>query len=179
MTLNRKVNYQTILLSVVIISLIAVICVCFCKKNEFKTKPLSKIINSSTWVGQSFFTVPDTETISDASYRGSVRISFMHNEASISTEFIYTYSYPDSTWNYSNDTWRYFLNTGGYQSILCKGKATYTCEGNDITIKIKWDSELAEKFGGNEWTGIYSENSGSMGLKNVFGDIVTFSSSYY
>ena len=140
--------------------------------------PLSEVLPNTVWEGSSYFRIPDTETIREASYQGGIRIVFLKDEASISASYNFHCQYLDSSWNYSTETWDYHWqqNYGKYE--VFKGNATYTCKEDDITVKIKWDSEIAENLGGSEWIGAADEYRNSMFLRNVFGDIVTFRKNY-
>jgi len=167
----RMFRSRSRLLSAVIVSLIVSACLVSCLKHNYQS--LSEIIDNTTWTGENecFFTVPDEETIKNTSYHGTVRISFVQDEVSISVEFYYSFQELDPVYNY----W----NTRSGTEIF-KGNATYVCKGNDITIKdFRWNNNLAEQFGGDEWTGTYNENNGFMGLKNVFGDILTLRGGSY
>ena len=157
------------LLLVGIFSLILLMCFFSCRK-PYTPPPLSEVLPNTVWNGDCFFRIPDTETLKDAAYQGSIKILFLKDEASVSTSFNFSYQYLDTTYGY--DYWNY-----GSKYEVFKGNATYTCNNDDITIKIKWDSEVAENLGGTEWIGTCSaENQySSMILRNVFGDIVRFS----
>ncbi|MCL2132333.1 MAG: hypothetical protein FWH36_07795 [Lentimicrobiaceae bacterium] len=177
----RMFCFQKKLLSVVIVSLIVSTCFFSCLKEKYHT--LSDIINNSIWTSgtcERSFTVPDSDTIKDLSlysnYYYPFTISFLEGEAVIIANFNYTYNFLDSMYNYYEDRWEYFWQPmWGTLEITFKGIGTYVCDGNNITIKnIKWDYETAEAFGGEEWTGTYNANDGSMELKNVFGDMATF-----
>ena len=179
---TKTVARHKIMLSAVIISLIATTCFFSCLKEKYHT--LSEMINNNNnWVGASeiFISIPDSDTIRDASYKSDIyqpiQISFVQDEARISVNFYYSHSYLDSTYNYYDETWSYFWNTPWNfpVQIIFKGNGTYVCDGNNIAIKnIKWDNKVAEKFGGEEWSGTYNPKDCLMGLKNVFGDTVTF-----
>jgi len=143
-------------------------CIKYEVPEEPEPKPLSEILPNSVCQGYCDFRIPDTETLKDASYEGSIKIIFLKDEASITAKFRFSYQYlnNDGDWEY------------GEKEEVFKGNATYSYNEDDIKIKIKWDSENGEKLGGKEWIGTgktesYS-NSYSLFLKNVFGEIVTF-----
>jgi hypothetical protein len=160
------------LLSVIIVSLIITMNFFSCGK-PYTPRPLSEELPNTVWQGQESysFRIPDTETLKDGSYYGSVKILFLKDEASISANYTFNYQYLDTTYGYE-----YWYNGSQYGTF--KGNATYSCNEDDITIKIQWDNELAEEFGGNEWIGTCNENRYSMFLRNVFGEIITFRKDY-
>jgi len=157
------------LLTLAIFSLIITMSFFSCGK-PYTPPPLSEVLPNTVWEGSSFFRIPDTETIKDASYQGGIRIVFLKDEASISASYNFYYQYLDTT--YGN----YWVQGSKYE--VFKGNASYSCNEDDITLKIKWDSEIAENLGGNEWIGAADEYRNSMFLRNVFGDIVTFRKGY-
>ena len=163
------------LLSVVIISLIIATATFSCMK-ILKPKPLSEVLPNSVCEGDCDFRIPDTETVKNASYQGSIKIIFLKDEASITANFGFSYQYLSDQGDYWED---------GFKNEIFKGNATYSYDKDDIRIKIKWDSAIAEKLGGNEWIGTgktegnSSSTSYSLFLKNVFGEVVTFRMNYY
>jgi hypothetical protein len=167
------------LLSVVIFSLIVTGSLFSCRK--YTPPPLSEVLPSSIWSGGCSFSIPDSESITNAKYSGSVQILFLKDEANISTDFSCTYKSLDSS--YYDDQWNYYWNDKYEYNVNIKGTATYECKGDDVTIKIiKWENNLGEQYGGKEWKGEGISNeyqSTSMFLKNVFGETVIFGRSYY
>jgi len=169
------------LLTLVIFSLIITMSFFSCGK-PYTPPPLSEVLPNSIWSGGCSFSIPDTETIKDSRYNGYVKILFLKGEASISTDFSCNYKQLDSSYSYYEEQWNYFWSDQWTSGINIKGTATYDCKEDDVAIKIQWENDFGEKFGGKEWKGEGITNeyqSTSMYLKNVFGETVIFGKSNY
>ena len=111
----------------------------------------SKKLDGTTWEGECGF---DDPTEGNITHEGTVSISFTSENADIIAKFKVKDTY-----------------YGGTENETHKGTATYTCEKNNISIKIKWDGEMYGLDDG-KWNGTFDETI--ITLKNVFGETVKF-----
>jgi hypothetical protein len=63
-----------------------------------------------------------------------------------------------------------FKNDG--DKVICKGTANYSCDKDQISIRIRWKDDWIDDIDDGRWTGKVEKNT--MTLRNVFGETVRF-----
>ena len=128
-------------------TILATLAYCLLAITCFYSCDKTEKLNGSTWVGTSNFTDRDGH-----SGEVTLHISFTENNADIIAGFKY----------YSAD-----------EPIICKGKATYECDKNYITIKMKLYNDnngyyLFHYWRETNWSGSFDKNT--MNLREVVFD---------
>ena len=140
----------------------------------------NKLLEGKTWSEYiSFYDPPEAENypfISQYdpgyfdSYSGRVTIEFTtKEEADVSVKFTVREYY----YKYISESYGWMKSDDGQYEEIYKGVATYTCEGNDVSLRVKWKNPEAYDFDDGKWTGTV-DNLHQMTLKNVFGKTVIF-----
>ena len=114
----------------------------------------AKALDGTTWNGECDFVDPDDD---DITYKGTVTISFVGDNADIVAKLKGKDAYDGYTWTFTE-----------------KGTASYTYEKKTITLRVKWKDDDMDYLDDGKWTGTVDTKAGTMKLKNVFGEAVTF-----
>jgi hypothetical protein len=129
---------------------------CDKKPDEIKVE-----LNGTEWEGEvEFGKGPSNEPYT---YKGNISISFASDDADIVVKMKITHTYWDS--------WNYQWITDSYTETY-KGTATYSCEEDKVTLKIKWKNDDVDDIDDGKWSGTFDQTK--MTLKNVFGETVKF-----
>ena len=119
----------------------------------------AKALDGTTWDGNGSFSY--TEYGCSSKGDGTISISLTAGSADVSAKF--------KVKDCDSDTW----------NETYKGSGTYTYDKGNITLNIKWkENEDAypeiDDIDNGKWTGTVDTKAGTMNLKNVFGESVTF-----
>jgi len=104
-------------------------------------------LDGTNWEGECEFKAHDEK------WNGTISISFSKDDADIVAKFKVKSYWSDYTETY-------------------KGTATYNCEKDKITLKIKWKEDRIDDIDDGKWSGTFDKTT--MTLKNVFGETVKF-----
>jgi len=116
----------------------------------------AKQLEGTTWEGDCDFTVDRW----DEKYDGTITISFAADDADVVAKFKVKDTYYGDTYTENH-----------------KATATYTCEKDVVTLRIKWKTgeSFIDDIDDGKWSGTFDKTT--MTLKNVFGETVRFKKS--